>query len=59
MFVVRVFAFIALASLACGAPTKLGIAFESGAFTKRNTLPTLTLPYGTWRASNYNLLSDM
>lgn len=28
-------------------------------FEKKDTLPTLTLPYGTWKASNYNTDSDM
>ena len=35
-------------------PAPLGLRFE-----KRDTLPTLTLPYATYQASNYNPNGDV
>lgn len=40
---------VPLLSCSLGTPRELGIKFE----TEGDALPTLTLPYGTWRASKY------
>ncbi|KAL2036774.1 hypothetical protein N7G274_010498 [Stereocaulon virgatum] len=42
--------FLALLTIYHGAPAKLGLSFDNGA----NALPTLTLPYATYQATNYN-----
>lgn len=47
-----------LATAVCAAPTagpQLGVKFSK----RQNELPTLTLPYGTWRASEYNADADV
>lgn len=46
--------FAGILALVSAAPTPLGVQFD-----KRATLPTLTLPYGTWQASSYNAVADM
>lgn len=45
----------AIAGLAAGAPANLGLKFDK----RSGSLPTLTLPYGTWQASNYNADGDV
>lgn len=47
----------ALATAVCAAPTgpQLGVTFSK----RQDELPTLTLPYGTWRASDYNADADV
>lgn len=45
---------VALCAVVRAAPANLGVKFE-----ERSTLPTLNLPYGTWKASSYNAISDM
>lgn len=42
-------------ALARAAPANLGIKFDKRA----NALPTLTLPYGTWRAHSYDPNGDV
>ncbi|KAK0640224.1 Secreted lipase [Lasiodiplodia hormozganensis] len=46
-----------LATAVCAAPAgpQLGVKFSK----RQNELPTLTLPYGTWRASEYNADADV
>ena len=48
------FAIFLLFSHCLAAPAPLGLKFE-----KRDVLPTLTLPYATYRASNYNPNGDV
>lgn len=50
-----VFAAIVCASSILAAPPKLGLKFEKRA----GGLPTLTLPYGTYRAAKYNPNGDV
>lgn len=45
----------AIAGFAAAAPTNLGLKFDK----RSGSLPTLTLPYGTWQASNYNADGDV
>lgn len=46
---------LCLLSSSIAAPVELGVQFDKRA----GTLPTLTLPYGTYRASLYNPNGDV
>ena len=46
--------FLGLLSLVSGSPLPTGISYQ-----KQSTLPILTLPYGSYRASSYRSSSDM
>jgi hypothetical protein len=43
-------------AVAVPGPQNLGIQVTS---TPSNHLPTLTLPYGTWRAASYDHINDV
>ena len=45
----------ALAGFSAAAPTSLGLKFDK----RSGSLPTLTLPYGTWQASSYDADGDV
>lgn len=45
---------ILLIPVVISVPVELGVRFE-----ERSTLPTLTLPYGTWKAASYDSVSEM
>ena len=56
MAVLYLFLFVLSLFLSCqAAPVELGIQFDKRA----TTLPILTLPYGTYRASSYNPDADV
>ncbi len=59
MFISCYLVVAALAAVVIGAPLKAGVDFEEDPLGKRSSMPTLTLPYGTWKAYKYDQGSDM
>lgn len=46
---------LALVAACCAAPANLGLGFDKRA----DALPTLTLPYATYKAASYNPNGDV
>jgi hypothetical protein len=57
LFIASIFSFILCVNVTVAAKIRspaLGIKFDSS-----SALPTLTLPYGTWRAFSYDSVNDV